>query len=257
MQIFPQLSSGANAQYPLARTSVSRTVVNVLADGTMLKFADISAGQTRWQLQLNSLDEAERLAVESLYLASEGQLNTFTLLDPASNLLSWSEDFSKPVWVADPLLEAVGGFSDPVAGTASWQLTNTGSAAQQVTQAINGPAQFEYCFSVYVKGTGNVTLMRSGAARAFTLTGAWQRIESAGTVTSAADTFEVSIVLSAGAAVQVFGPQLEAQPAAGPYRRSLGVSGVYSKVRFESDRLSTAAVGLDRHSSVIRLVSVE
>lgn len=261
MLVFPQLSSGANVQYPLTRTDASRTVVNVLQDGTMLKFEDVSASRTRWELRLESLDEAERLAVEALFVATEGELNTFTLLDPATNLLSWSEDFSKAVWVADPLIHTVSGVSDPLGGTAAWQLINTGQASQNISQTLAGPAGFEYCFSAYVKGTGSVSLLRSSGStsevRSFVLSNTWQRVATAGRLGVTADTFHVGIALDAGGSAEVFGAQLEAQPAAGPYRRSLAVGGVYPKVRFDSNRLSTVAVGLDRNSSVIRLVSVE
>jgi hypothetical protein len=256
MLVFPQLSTGANAQYPLTRADVNRTVINTLQDGTAVKFEDVSASLARWQLRLDSLDEAERTAIEQLFLATEGELNVFTLLDPSSNLLGWSEDFSKSVWVYDSLLTAAAGATDPLGGTAAWQLTNGGAAVQKVAQTIAGPANFEYCFSVYVRGTGTVILLRGTDSRTFALANTWQRISSAGSVVATGDTFQVAIALPAGGQAQVFGAQLEAQPAAGPYRRSLASSGV-AKVRFETDRLSTTAVGLDRHSSVIRLVSVE
>ena len=261
MLVFPQLSSGANVQYPLARTDASRTVVNVLEDGTVVKFEDVTAARPSWTLRMESLDEAERLAIERLFVAAEGELNTFTLLDPATNLLGWSENFSKSVWVADPLIQASGAVADPLGGTAGWQLTNSGQASQRMTQTVAGPADFEYCFSAYLRGAGSVNLLRysvgASETRAFVLTSTWQRVATTGRLGAAGDIFQVGIALDAGASAQVFGPQLEAQPAAGPYRRSQGVSGVYSNVRFESDRLTTVAVGLDRNSSVIHLVSVE
>jgi len=256
MLVFPQLSTGANAQYPLVRVDANRTVINTLQDGTTVKFEDVSASRARWELRLDSLDEAERQAVEQLFLATEGELTAFTLLDPVTNLLLWSEDFTKSVWIFDPLIDATPGAADPFGGTAGWQITNAGGASQKVAQIIAGPAGFEYCFSVYVRGTGSVKLMRSTDTTTFALTSMWQRIFTAGSVSTTGDTFQVAIALDAGGQAEVFGPQLEAQPAAGPYRRSRGDGGVV-KVRFESDRLSSTAVGLDRHSSVIRLISVE
>lgn len=257
MLVFPQLTSGGNAQYPLVRSVADRTVANVLQDGTAVKFEDVSAGRTRWTLSFESLNDTERLAIQQLFLAAEGELNTFTLLDPASNLLAWSEDLTKPVWIADPLIQATAGVADPFGGTRAWTLTNAGQATQKIAQSIAGPAGFEYCFSVYVRGTGSVSLLRGTSdIRTVSLTSRWERASTAGRLSVTADTFQVAIALDPGASVQVFGPQLEAQPAAGPYRRSLGVQGVAS-VRFESDQLTTAGVGLDRNRSIIRLVSVE
>ena len=108
-----------------------------------------------WALPFNSLDAAEQLAVEQLFLETEGELNSFTLLDPASNLLAWSEDFSQTVWVADPLIQKTAGVNDPQGGTAAWQISNTGTASQQIGQQIAGPSAFEYCFSAYVQGSGS------------------------------------------------------------------------------------------------------
>ena len=96
MLVFPQLSSGANVQYPLARTDSSRTVVNVLQDGSMVKFEDVSASRTRWTLRLESLDQAERLAIEQLFLATEGELNAFG---------KWGEGLPKQVEHASGLGE--------------------------------------------------------------------------------------------------------------------------------------------------------
>ena len=255
MLVFPQLFSGGNFQYPLRRADEFRTVAVAMEDGSVVKFEDVSGQRVHWTLPLSSLTNAEWAAVEQLYLAVEGPRNTFTLLDPASNLLSWSEDFSQSVWVKDPLIQATGGLTDPVGGTAAWTLTNTGQAAQQVSQTLAAPAAFEYALSAFVKGSGSVNLLRAGQSRTFALTNTWTRVVMAGTA-SAADSIQVGIQLAAGKSVQVFGPQLEAQPGAGPYRRSRSLGGVYSKVRFDSQSLDVTAVGLDRNSSVIRLVSV-
>ena len=256
MLVFPQFSSGANVQYPLVRVASNRTVINALLDGSVVKFEDVSAGRARWELRLESLDEAERQSVEQLFLATEGELKSFTLLDPTTNLLSWTEDFSKPVWVFDPLIQAIGGIADPIGGSAAWQVTNSGQASQQVVQAIAAPAGLGFCFSIYARGIGSVNLVRSTTTTGFALTSSWQRISTAGSSSGTGDIFQIAIALDPGGHVQIFGPQLEAQPAAGPYRRSLAAGGV-SLVRFDSDRLNTVAVGLDRHSTVIHLVSVE
>ena len=47
MLVFPQLSSGANVQYPLVREVANRTVANLLQDGSMVKFEDVAAGRRR------------------------------------------------------------------------------------------------------------------------------------------------------------------------------------------------------------------
>lgn len=261
MLVFPQLLTGANAQYPLLRETEYRTVVNRLDDGTELKFEDASAQRVRWTLPLASLNDAERQAVEQLYIAAEGQLQTFLLLDPGSNLLAWSEDLTRTVWHKDPQLVSTTGIADPAGGTAATQLTNSGAATQQISQSIGGPGNFLYAFSVFVKGSGNATLsLSSGGAniqRTFNATAQWTRISFAGNPGASAGTsVTAAIIVPAGGSVAVFGPQLDAQPAAGPYRRSQGVSGVFPKVRFDMDPLTIRAVGLDRNTTVLKLVTV-
>jgi hypothetical protein len=255
MLVFPQLTSGGNVQYPLRRVDEYRTVVTAMEDGSAVKFEDVSGARVHWTLPLSSLTNLEWAAVEQLYIATEGELSTFTLLDPASNLLRWSEDLSQSVWVKDPLMQIAGSVTDPFGGTGAWTLTNTGLATQQVSQTLAAPAGFEYAFSAYVKGTGSISLARAGNVQTFPLSAGWTRIVSAGT-SAAADSIQVGIALAAGASAELFGPQLESQPGAGPYRRSHATSGVYPKVRFDSASLEVTAVGLDRNTTVIRLVSV-
>ncbi|MBV9269065.1 MAG: hypothetical protein JO061_23040, partial [Acidobacteriaceae bacterium] len=56
---FPQLLSGAVAQYPLRKTHQTRTVTNVLADGSMITFADPTAAKRIWQLTYSELTSAD------------------------------------------------------------------------------------------------------------------------------------------------------------------------------------------------------
>ena len=51
MLVFPQLMTGASALYPVTRTSVQRTVVNTLGDGSTVVFADPDAAATAWELR--------------------------------------------------------------------------------------------------------------------------------------------------------------------------------------------------------------
>jgi hypothetical protein len=260
MLVFPQLLSGGNAQYPLVRSVIHRTVVNALSDGSTVKYEDPAPERVRWQLRLDSLNETERSAVEQLFLNAKAERGLFTLLDPGANLLSWSEDLSKSVWVKDALLQASAGAADPYGGSGAWTLTNNGQASQRVAQTIAGPAGFEYCFSAFLRGTGSVQLVRSSGpvseVHNVSLSGAWQRVTTAGRLNATGDAFQVAVALPPGGTVAVFGPQLEAQPGAGPYRRSTGNGGVHT-VRFDADHLTFTGVGLDRNSTTVRLVTTE
>src|SRR5579863_5598072 len=98
MLVFPQLATGAAALYPLTRQTILRTVINTLADGRNVVFSDPDAAETAWEMRAKGLTAAEWNAIQTLFQAVSGQWQTFTLLDPAGNLLPQSEDFSASAW---------------------------------------------------------------------------------------------------------------------------------------------------------------
>jgi hypothetical protein len=258
MLVFPQLLTGANAQYPLARTDEFRTALDSMADGREVKYADAgSSVSTRWELRMDSLTDEEWDAVAALHTAAEGRLRTFTLLDPMSNLFAWSEDLEKSEWLRDPMLSVVAGIEDPFGGQAAFRLSNAGQASQTLRQSIAGPGDFQYCCSVWTRSVGGsaVVTLLGGEGRSHPLTASWTRVFVTGT--PGTEPFSAGLTLPAGVSVDVFGPQLEAQPAPGAYWKTIDRSGVYSKVRFASDVLERTATGPGANSGVVTLVSVE
>ena len=261
MLVFPQLLSGANTQYPLVRTDVFRTALNSLADGREVKYADAGGVSTRWELRLEGLTNIEWAEIAALYEAVEGRLRTFTLLDPISNLFEWSEDTSQPEWLKDPMLAVVAGVADPFGGEAAFRVVNAGQAAQTLRQIIAGPTGFQYCCSVWARSVAgsSVTVVRgaNGDRRSFALGVGWQRVFSTGMLSATGDTYSAGFEFEPGAAVELFGPHLEAELAPGAYWKSTEHGGVYSKVRFEDDGLDVTATDRNANAGVLRLVSVE
>ncbi len=148
---YPQLTSGSVCQFPVKRRTTLRTVSNELPSGDNIRMSDPGAARVRWQLQYLGLTDGERSSIEQLFEAAEGRLTTFTFLDPTDNLLMWSEDYTKPVWTVDPLLQVTGGIADPFGGSGAMQLTNTAQAPQSATQSIGAASWFQYCLSVYLR----------------------------------------------------------------------------------------------------------
>src|SRR5690242_4639925 len=129
MLVFPQLTTGASAMYPILRRSVSRTVVNILGDGSAVIYADPDAATREWQLRTTGLTLNEWTAIDNLFQAVCGRLLTFTFLDPAGNLFAWSERFGEPEWSNSALIELTEGVTDPLGSTRATQVVNTGTAA--------------------------------------------------------------------------------------------------------------------------------
>src|SRR5215468_283528 len=124
MFYFPQLSTGSIAQYPIQKRCVMRTIVNQAADGNQYKLADAKAEAVEWILKFQTLTDAERDALISLYTDVEGIFGSFTFLEPADNLLVWSEDLTQNAWSHNSQLSVTKGVADPNGGTSANTITN-------------------------------------------------------------------------------------------------------------------------------------
>lgn len=261
MLYYPQLSSGAMSQFPVTRSTAMRTVANQLPSGYTIRMADTGAQKVQWRLQYSSLTDSERSAIESLFQGSQGQLETFTFLDPTGNLLNWSEDWTQAVWTTDPLLQVTGGVQDPLGGSDAMQLTNTAQTTQQILQNISGPSAFVYCYSVYVRSAVPTTIQlavtATGQTRltAVTTASSWKRVTATGGLSVQQDSLGFGLQLPPGAQVDAFGAQVEAQPAAGLYKKTIDLGGVYPSTRFSSDLLLITATAPDQHACQIELVT--
>ncbi len=257
MAFFPQVATGALAHYPAVKVRRTRSAQNVSVEGRRVAVADAGAASATWELRYTGLSTAERQAIEGLFAASEGRLGTFGFLDPLGNLLAYSEDFGAAAWSRDPLLQATGGFGDPQGGTSAFRLVNSGQAAQEVRQAAGGPATFVYCFSVWVRAAspGMVTLRMSSASasqqKAVAVGTAWRRRFLSGRLGVDETPVTFGVELAAGMSADVFGAQVDAQPAASAYRKTLARSGVYAAARFEQDELAIVAEGPGEHAAVV------
>jgi len=61
--------------------------------------------------------------------------------------------------------------------------------------------------------------------------------------------------LDAGGSVDLFGMQVDAQPAAAEYRLTGAGGGVYANARFDGDQISVTAQGTDVYDAVVRIVT--
>ena len=261
MAHFPQLISGASAQYPLRKTRVTRSVVNALGDGSMVRWQDPGHRHLRWELEMRGLTVREWGAIQSLFEASEGRLRRFTFCDPSDNLLAASEDFSATVWQPGPLLLIEGNVADPFAGQRAFRITNGGQTRAALAQPVNAPGDFQYCFSVFARAlpAGQIYLRRATAggsqAESLALTSAWRRVQSSGNLNTAESPIEFGVELDPGASCELFGAQVDAQPAPSAYRKTGSRGGVHPTARFEDDELSVVAEGSDNYSITVRIVA--
>jgi hypothetical protein len=261
MLYYPQLTTGAVSQFPVTRSATMRTVADQLASGFAIRMADTGAQKVQWRLRYASLTDSERSSIETLFEAAEGQLNTFTFLDPTDNLLMWSEDWTQAVWAADALLQVTGGIQDPFGGANAMQLTNTAQTTQKIFQSTSASSSFLYCFSVYVRSAVAAAIQLVVAATGETaltavITGpSWRRVSASGRLSVQQDGISFGLQLPAGVQVDVFGAQVEAQPSPGLYKKTIDLGGVYSSARFSSDLLFCTANSPNQNSCQLDLIS--
>src|SRR5665213_719784 len=143
MLVFPQLTTGAAALYPVTKQGLQRTVVNALADGSTVVYADPDGAVAGWALRATGLTLAEWNAIESLFQQTAGMAGTFTFLDPVGNLLLQSENFSAGAWAKGALVALTAGIGDPLGTTRASGLVNTGGSAAGLAQVLDVPGNFQ------------------------------------------------------------------------------------------------------------------
>ena len=261
MLFYPQLQTGNAVQFPLEKLLRLRTIENRMRDGSRIVQRGLQPLVTEWELRYNGLTEAERVAIEQFHAQTEGRLQSFTFLDPMSNLLRWSEDLSKTVWTRDAGLAVTGGVASPGGGLRASRLTNNTVIAQRIKQTISAPGSFTYCFSVRVRATQPATFvlfMAEGSSRltqeAVATTG-WGTYWISGSFQSAVESVEFGVETPAGQSIDIFGMQATPQTGPGDYVRTGPTSGVHSGVRFAGDRLSFTTSGPGDTALTVRLTT--
>jgi hypothetical protein len=244
---YPQLTSGALAQYPLRKIRLVRTIKNVLPDGSMILFSDPDGAQLVWQLAYTELSDADVQALQAHFAACVGPFHAFTFIDPTDNMLVSSSDLTGSPWMAASSIAIVAGSPDPEGGSGAFTLTNTGQAYQEITQALEVPSGYQYCFSIYASSSGPsaVTMIRRGSATqdetSVSIGPSWTRVVSSGTLTDTGIGFTAGLSLAPGQQVQLYGPQLEAQVVPSRYRPTTNVGGVYADAHWGIDQLAITA----------------
>jgi hypothetical protein len=254
MLVYPQLTSGALAHFPVQKRRRMRTIVNVLADSTAIKLADPQGEITEWQLEYTGLSDDEVTALLQYFAATEGRLNIFTFLDPTANLFAWSDQLANAAWNKGPLLAVTGGVADPIGGTSAWHLSNSGAGPQSISQTLQAPGGYMYCSSVYGRCplATTVTLLRGSDRADRTLGTDWNRITFSGHGDATAQSVEFGVEVPAGGSMDIFGLQVEPQASASVYKPSTQ-GGVYPNAYFRDDVLSFTATDVNRHSATINI----
>lgn len=256
MSWYPQVGVGAIAQFPLTRSRQWRMITNDLESGETIAIADQHANAIGWTLAYQDLSNAEVLQFTNLFAASQGQAVSFNFVDPLANLLGWSEEFTNADWQTGAL-QSSAGISDPLGGQGAASLSNFSPGPLTVQQTVQMSGDYVGCFSVWVQATakGSVVLQRDTAQTVVPVGTAWKRVFINGKGTAGANQSTFGVTLAAGQQVQLFGPQVEAQPYPSAYKQATAARGIYQKTYFASDELNIVSTGVGLSSCKITLIS--
>lgn len=255
MQVYPQLPSGALSQFPVKKLHQVRTLVNTSADGRAIKLADPGAETVEWQLRYTGLSDVELGSLQQFFATAEGSLNSFLFLDPTANLLAWSSDLVNAAWAAGPMLTTSSGVADVAGGTSGWHMANAGAGAQQLTQTISAPGRYVYSFSMYLRSEAPsmVTLLLGDSRSVQPCGPTWRRASYTGTGDPSARSMTFGVEFTAGASIDVYGPQVEPQASPSIYKAS-SESGVYEDARFKSDSFTFTSTDVNRHNATVNII---
>jgi hypothetical protein len=260
MLVFPQILPAGVAQFPIERRELLRTVTAVTPGGAIITRMD-DDNRISWVLEYSGLHLDEAVALESFFLNAAGRLQSFVFLDPLANLLRWSEDLTQSVWSAATALQVTPGISDPQGSSRAFRITNPLATAARISQTIDAPASYLYCFSFYARSTAPTTIRLFQQAQAREtianagLSPSWRRIVRAARLDSDANSVSFGVEIPPGGAVELFAPQVEPQIAPSPYLPSKQNSGVCPKVRFDQDEMTVRADNFNSYSTRLQLVT--
>jgi hypothetical protein len=227
-----------------------------MESGEMIMLPDAPASRVAWNLKYSDVTAAEAAKFNALFGAAQGEYGSFLFVDPMANLLAWSEDFTRPNWQPG-LLRITAGANDPLGTTRACVVVNPGQAEQSLTQTLNVPGDYVACLSVWARSDSNTAfaLTRDGLRSDFALSSAWTRYTLSGTGAAGAPNSVFSVVVAAGQNIQIFGPQVEAQPAASSYKQTNTAAGIYPETYFASDELPMTCTGPGLFAFEIDLIS--
>ncbi len=255
MTHFPQLESGSAGQYPMTRTLSMRTAASETPGGERRTAFDAAGSTVRWKMVLTGLTESESAAIEALFQEVEGRRRSFMFVDPPANLLAATDDGESTHWERGAGVTVTGGLIGLDGQPEAFSVTNASAGWSGVSQSLAVPETMNYCLSAWVRAVtgGRARLSIGGVEQTVELSGEWRQAWASGAGGAAPVQFRIAA--EAGFAIEVYGPQVEAQMAPSEYKRNRGRGGWYPRARFDGDELNIEAEGPELYACEVAIVS--
>jgi hypothetical protein len=209
-----------------------------------------------WRLRYEDLSDSEVSAISGLFTAAQGQFGSFTFIDPLANLLGWSETLGNGAWQSSELTITAGA-TDPLGTQRATTIANGSPGSLSISQTLGISGDYVACFSAYVKSSaaGAITLQRDSSNTSVTVGTQWTRVCLSGTGTAGAAQSSFSLLVAAGQTIQVFGLQVEAQPAPSVYKPTQAAAGIYEETYFADDELTVTSTAPGLSRAAVNLIS--
>src|SRR6187397_3133336 len=82
MADFPQLRTGAVAQYPSQREIGFQTNITRFIDGTEQRSRSVKGPAPRWMIRMSQINAEEMAVLEEFFESTRGQFGSFSFTDP-------------------------------------------------------------------------------------------------------------------------------------------------------------------------------
>lgn len=273
---FPQfMASKAMVQSGYKSKRRFQTVISAMEAGPVHTYAQFNGGLTNFPTAALSghewscsITDAELATLIAFFEAQSGQLEEFIFLDPAGNLIPYSEDFSVANW--GKVSVTVGAAAtDPKGGTRATTLTATSSDSSiRSTVLPDGDANdIVLCGSVWAYSASGQYLRLGFANTSHGLlssevlalpAGAWRLLHHTTTLaTSAAIEFQIGGGSTwNSSSIDMFGAQVVPMPNAGAYVKSPAFYGYRPKCRFDMPSLKWIKRGPNENEVSIKILEV-
>lgn len=256
MNTFPQLHTGTVTQLPVSRSRELRTVQTTTPGGATRTYFDEMASSVSWKLIFRALTLAEWTQLQQFFHSMQGRLTSFTFLDPTDNLLTASQNLPGSAWQAASAFSAQAGIDDPIGGTKAFRVSSMSQSGVELVQnVITGP-HVDACLSAWIRASAGSRVQLSGGMSTgqFTLRGGWQRL-AVPLSSGDGDNTQVTVRGAGISSFDIYGLQLEAQPAPSAYKPTYGAGGVYPNARFNQDKLSGVIDGPDSVHTEVHILA--
>ena len=251
--VFPHLQSGATVQYPNSKSNLFPTVFNLQEDGFRY-WAEPTDSSLRWRLNFAGLSALEASTLRTFFEVTQGKLKDFLFLDPSGNLLTWSEDVTRPNWLKAPLTAA-----SSAVGTNSVVHTFGGGPGNvcAITQTLAVPANSLICASLKARASAPIVLkllVTDSVVESYvsvTLTDTWKGVTVAHQGSGSGQEKSVQISLPLGGTADISELMVSPQPFPAVYVPTREGSGIHQETRFDQDDLVLTASDKDEYSCQI------